>query len=124
MPANRVAPSVPVNIPTEGGDTPAEVPKASMAPDSGGPGQPTELEHSLPPPDLPPVQGSTPVPQDQGETSLVEEAQIRLDLADEAKKLIDQSNTWEGVVGRIKWLMDTLNPVAGVRVIFIFYVLD
>ena len=95
-----------------------------MAPDSGGPGQPTELEHSLPPPDLPPVQGSTPVPQDQGGTSLVEEAQNRLHLADKAEKLIDQSNTWEGVVGRIKWLMDTLNPVAGVRVIFIFYVLD
>ena len=58
------------------------------------------------------------MPRDQGETSLVEEAQIGLDLADEAEKSIDRSNTWEGVVGRIKWLMDTLSPVAGVRVIF------
>ena len=124
MAANRIAPSVPLNVPTEGGDLPAEVPETSVAPDSGGPDRPTEPEHPLPPPDLLPVQGTTPVPQDRGETSFVEEAQIGLDLADEAGKLIDRSNTWEGVVGRIKWLMDTLSPVAGVRVILILYFLD
>jgi hypothetical protein len=30
---------------------------------------------------------------------------------------IDQSNTWEKAVGRMKWVMDTLGPIAEVRVI-------
>ncbi|KAH9052646.1 hypothetical protein EDB87DRAFT_1581588 [Lactarius vividus] len=51
-------------------------------------------------------------PQDRGEMSLVERARIDLDRADEVEKSIDQSKTWEGVVGKIKWVMDTLNPVA------------
>ena len=123
MPASRIVPSVPLNIPTEGDGTPAEVPEPSMAIDFEGPDQPTEHERSVSPPDLLPVQGGTPTPQDQGEKSPVEEAQIRLDLANEAAKLMDRSNTWEGVVGRIKWLMDTLSPVAGVRLIFILYIL-
>jgi hypothetical protein len=41
-----------------------------------------------------------------------------LDRANEAMKRIvpiDQSNTWERAVGRIKWVMDTLGPIAGVR---------
>jgi hypothetical protein len=65
------------------------------------------------------VQSSSPVPQDQGETSLIEKARIGLDRADELDKSIQGSDTWEGVVGRIKWLMDTLSPLAGVRVIFV-----
>jgi hypothetical protein len=51
--------------------------------------------------------------------SLVEQAQIGHDLAEKAKKSIGPSNSWGGVVGRIKWLMDTLAPIAGVRVIFV-----
>ncbi|KAH9057287.1 hypothetical protein EDB87DRAFT_1823798, partial [Lactarius vividus] len=51
-------------------------------------------------------------PQDRGEMSLVERARIDLDRADEVDKSIDQSKTWEGVVGKIKWVMDTLSPVA------------
>jgi len=64
------------------------------------------------------------MPQDQTETSLVERARIDLDRADEVKKLIDRSDTWEGAVGKIKWVMDTLNPVAEVRVIFVLPILD
>ena len=30
---------------------------------------------------------------------------------------IDGSNTWEKAIGRIKWVMDTLGPIAEVRVI-------
>ncbi len=30
---------------------------------------------------------------------------------------IDRPNTWERAVGRIKWVMDTLSPIAEVRVI-------
>lgn len=58
------------------------------------------------------------MPQDQ--TSLIKMAQTGLDHADEVGKSIDSSTTWEGVLGRIKWVMDTLSPVAGVRVILVF----
>jgi hypothetical protein len=42
---------------------------------------------------------------------------LTLDGADKAMKPIAQSNTWEGAVGRIKWVMDTLSPFAEVRII-------
>jgi hypothetical protein len=42
-------------------------------------------------------------------------AENTLHDADEATKAIDLTNTWEGAVARIQWLMDTLSPVAGVR---------
>ncbi len=64
------------------------------------------------------------MPQDQAETSLVEKARTDLDRADEVKKLIDRSDTWEGAVGKIKWVMDTLNPVAEVRIIFVLPILN
>jgi hypothetical protein len=37
--------------------------------------------------------------------------------ADQAMKRIDRSNTWQGAVGRIKWVMGTLSPIAEVRVV-------
>ena len=114
------SPGLPPIVPTEGDDAPAgEVLEPTTAPDSKALGQSTEPEHPLLPSDQLPVEGVTPMPQDQGEMSLVDEAQTSLDLAEQAKKLIDRSNSWEGVVGRIKWVMDTLSPVAGVRVIFV-----
>jgi hypothetical protein len=120
VPANRASPSLSPNIPTEGDDTLArEVLEPTTVPDSRGLGQATESEHPLSLHDHLPVEGIIPMPQDQGEMSLVEEAQTSLDLAEQAKKSIDRSSTWEGVVGRIKWVMDTLSPVAGVRVIFV-----
>lgn len=96
----------PQEIPTEGGDTHAG------ATDS------RELNRSTEPK---PIQTwiSAHTSQNQGETSLVEEAQIGLNLAEEAKESIDLSDTWEGVVGKIKWVMDTLSPVAGVRATFV-----
>jgi len=112
--ANRPSPGIPPNIPTEGGNTPAEDVSTS-APDSMGPDQYTKSKHPLSPTDQLPVQGNTPTPQDQAEMSLVDQAQISLDLAEEAKKSIGPSNTWGGVVGRIKWLMDTLSPIAGLH---------
>ncbi|KAF8265520.1 hypothetical protein EI94DRAFT_1831160 [Lactarius quietus] len=108
--ANRTSLSAHLNILNEGDDSPAEeAPTPAVAPDSMGPDQSVEPEHPLPEPDFLPVQSRTPVSQGQGD---IEKARTGLDRADEAKKLIDLSNTWEGVVGRIKWLMDTLSPVA------------
>ena len=41
-------------------------------------------------------------------------AEDALDDAKEAMTTIDLSNTWEGALERVKWVMDTLSPVAGV----------
>ncbi|KAH9025743.1 hypothetical protein EDB85DRAFT_1893733 [Lactarius pseudohatsudake] len=114
MSTNRAPPSNsdPQTIPTEGDDTHAEeVRQPTMCTTSGGPDQSTTPEHPLPPSDHLPVQIGTPMPHDL-ETSLVEKAWIDLDHADKVEELINRSNTWEGVVGKIKWVMDKLSPVA------------
>ena len=101
-----------------------DVPTPAVTPDSRAPNQSTNLAHPLPLPDDVPIQSTTAMPWDQGGTSLTEKAQVGLDCADELEKMIDWSDTWEGVVGRIKWLMNTLSPVAGVCVIFVPLVLN
>ena len=53
--------------------------------------------------------------------SLSEMAQIGLDRAVQAEKSIEGSNTWQGVVEKIKWVMDTLSPVAGVRIMDLLF---
>jgi hypothetical protein len=113
---NSNFPSDSPQIPAQGDNSPAEeVPKPTIGSDSRGPDQSTEPPS--PPPDHPPVQSSTPVPQDQAEMSLSEKAQISLDRADEAEKSIGGSNTWQGIVEKIKFVMNTLSPVTRVRVI-------
>ena len=92
-----------------------------MAPDSEGPDQPTAPEPSSLPDHLP-IQITAPIPQVQSETSRAEKAQISLDRANEAEKSIGSSNSWQGIVEKIKWVTDTLSPVAGVRVINILFV--
>ncbi len=54
----------------------------------------------------------------QAEMSPTEKAQISLRRADEVKKPIDRKNTWKRAVSRIKWVMDTVSPIAEVRAIF------
>jgi len=58
-------------------------------------------------------------PQSREEVSPAgaEDLRLALDQADQAMKRIDRSNTWQGAVGRVKWVMDTLSPIAEVRVI-------
>ena len=52
-------------------------------------------------------------------------AESGLRSADEAAKAINLTSTWEGAVARIKWLMDALSPVAGVRhSAMFFYFMD
>jgi hypothetical protein len=46
-----------------------------------------------------------------------ENPRLALKGADQAVKQMDLSNTWKVAVGRIKWVMDTLHPIAEVRVI-------
>jgi hypothetical protein len=76
-------------------------------------------EPPLPLPHHLPVQTGTPMPQNLEEMSPTEDFLFALDRANEAKKLIapiGQSNTWERAVEKIDWVMDTLSPVAEVRV--------
>ncbi len=122
--ANGTSPRDPKKIPTEDGSPAEDVPKPTMVLDARGSDQSIALEPPLAPPDHLPFQSSTPMPRDQGESSLSGKARIDLDRADEVKKSIDRSNTWEGAVGKIKWVMDTLSPVAEVRVIFGLPILD
>ncbi|KAH9054315.1 hypothetical protein EDB87DRAFT_1825201 [Lactarius vividus] len=111
--AHGTSPSDPHIIPTERDDTAAEdLLTPTMTADFGGldrSSAPGYLTHS---PDRLPVESSTLMPQGQGETSLVEKPQIDLVRVDQVEEVIDRSNTWEGAVGRIKWVMDTLSPVA------------
>ena len=68
---------------------------------------------SSPTDDLP-IETSTPllpVPDIQ----VMSSAGNALHDADEATKTIDLTSTWESTVERIKWVIDTVNPVVGVR---------
>ena len=98
----------PPTIPTEGDDPPAEEAPIPERVQSSAP------EH-LPPLSHRPVGTGNTATQSREEMSPTS----ALQLADEAMKRIapiDESNTWEGAIERIKWVMDTLGPIAEVRV--------
>jgi hypothetical protein len=73
-------------------------------------------EHILPLSHHQPVEAANNKPQEVSTTS-AKNPRLALKGADQAVKRMDLSNTWKGAVGRIKWVMDTLRPVAEVRVI-------
>ena len=98
------------NIPTEDDDSHTE--------EATTPGriQFSTPEHHLPLSHRQPVETSSTVPQSREEVSPTS----ALHRADEAMKQIvpiDGSNAWERALERIKWVMDTLGPIAEVRVI-------
>ena len=98
-----------------------------MVPDSRGRIQSTAPEPLLPPPDHLPIDTGTPMPHGQAEMLPTEDPLVALHRADEAMRPIDRigrSNTWEVAVGRIKWVMDTLGPIAEVRVMSFLLILD
>ena len=100
----------PPNIPTEGDDPPAEEATTS------------QKRFQSPTPEHQPVETGNNMPQSQEELSPTgtKNPRLALDRADEDLKRIvpiDRSNTWEDAVRRIKWVMDTLGPLAEVRVI-------
>ena len=106
----------PPSIPTEDDNCPAE--------EGTLPGriQSHALEQPLPRSHHQPVETGNIMPQNREEMSRTsaETPHISFQPADESMKRIgpiDGSNTWEKAVGRIKWVMDTLGPVAEVRVI-------
>ncbi len=122
------SPVIPNNAPkmqTEGGDTPSEeATKNSMVPVFGAPLRSTGHGPPLPPPGYLPVKTGTLMPHGRAEVSPTENARIALRRADKAKKPIDRTNTWERAVERIKWVMDTVSPIAEVRAMPILPLLD
>ena len=98
------------SIPTEDGSSPAE--EASIP----GRIQPPSPEHPLPPSHHQPVEAGNNKPQEVSTTS-AKNPRLALKRADQAMQRMNGSNTWQGAVGRIKWVMDTLGPIAEVRVI-------
>jgi len=103
----------PPSIPTEDVDSPAE--EATIM----GPIQFPAAEPPLPLPHHLSVQTGSPMPESLEEMSLTEDFLFVLDRANEAMKVIvpiDRSTTWERAFQRINWVMDTLSPIAEVRV--------
>jgi hypothetical protein len=102
-------------IPTKGENSPAE--EATIP----GRVQFPVPEHVLPLSHHQSAETGNTMPQSREELSPTgtENPSLPLDRADEAMKRvapIDRSNTWEGAVVRIKWVMDMLGPFAEVRV--------
>ena len=100
----------PQSIPTEDYDSLAEE-ATSPAP-----------EHLLPPSHHQRIETENTAPQSRQEVSPTSTTNpcSALNSADEALNRvvpIDRSNTWERALARIKWVMDTLRPIAEVRVI-------
>jgi hypothetical protein len=97
-------------MPTEDVDVPAE--KATIP----GRTQPPSPERPVPLSHHQPVETGNNKPQEVSATS-AKNPRRALKRADQAMKRMDRSNTWQGAVGRIKWVMDALGPIAEVRVI-------
>jgi hypothetical protein len=102
------------SLPNKDDDSPAEestIPRRIQFP-AAEPLLP--LQHHLP------VQTVTPISQTLEGMSPTEDFLFALDRANEARMLIapiGPSNTWERAVEKINWVMDTLSPIAEVRVI-------
>ncbi len=90
----------------------------SIAQGSTRPTRPTVTTGSetLPPPtDHLPGEITTSMPPAADGSAGMPHAKNALRNADEAMTTISLSNTWEGALERIKWVMDTVSPVAEVR---------
>ena len=102
----------PSRIPTEVNDSPAQ---GATLP---GRIQPPAPEHLLPLSHHQPVETEITMSQSAEEASLTGNKDSRpgIHQADEAMERFERSNTCERAIRRIKWVMDTLSPVAEVRV--------
>ncbi len=124
--ASPIVSNNPPEMPTKRDDSPAEEAtnhSVVLDSDSGRPSQSTAREPFSPSSDTLPVE-TTPMPDGQVEMSPTDKAPIAVRRADEAKKPIDRVNTWKGAISRIKWVMDTIGPIAEVCAIFILPLFD
>ena len=103
----------PPSIPTADDSSPAEeTPTPARI-------QPPSPEHPSPLSDHQPVESGITMPQSRKKVSPTSTKVLRsaLHQTDKAMKQIERSDTCEIAVRRIKWVMDTLGPIAEVRVI-------
>ena len=103
----------PPSIPTADDSSPAEeTPTPARI-------QPPSPEHPSPLSDHQPVETGITMPQSRKKVSPTSTKVLRsaLHQTDKAMKQIEGSDTCEMAVRRIKWVMDTLGPIAEVRVI-------
>ena len=107
----------PPSISTEDDDSPAREATIPGNTPFSTPEDPLPLSYSQP------IETGNNMPQSREEMSPTStknrQARFALHRADKSMKRIiptDGSNTWEMAVGRIKWVMDTLGPIAEVRV--------
>jgi hypothetical protein len=105
----------PPSIPTADNGSPAEevpIPARghTQSPSPEQPSPPSHHQHGE-------VGNNEPRSREEVPHASTEDLCVALSQADQAMKRVDRSNAWQGAVGRVKWVMDTLSPVAGVRVI-------
>ncbi|KAH9039720.1 hypothetical protein EDB84DRAFT_1415611, partial [Lactarius hengduanensis] len=72
----------------------------------------TPPEPRSPPTDHVPTKTNIPIPTIPDVQVAASPAQNALHVADESTKAINLPSTWEGAIARIKWVMDTVSPVA------------
>jgi hypothetical protein len=105
----------PPSIPTVDGDSPAEeatVPERIQFP---VPEHPLSLSHYQP---VEPTGNAMPQSREDVLPIGAKDSHLALHLANVSMKRIvpiDGPNTWESAVGKVKWVMDTLSPIAEVR---------
>ena len=85
--------------------------RSTFAPDSEAPSPPTDRLAS---------ERSALTPPATDQRAGISPAGVALREANEAITTINLSKTWEGSLERIKWVMETLSPVAGVRCSVLF----
>jgi len=95
--------------------SPGEAMELSMAQDSTNTARPIVTTDSETPTDRLLSEMSTPMPPAADPWAGMSSAEKALHDANEAMPIIDLSNAWEGALERIKWVMDTVSPVAEVR---------
>ena len=104
--------NIPPSIPTANDSSPTEEALIPGRIQPSSPEHPLPLHHQL-------VEAGNNKPQSREEVQSISTKNPRsaLDQADQAMKRMDRSNTWQGAVGRIKWVMDAMSPIAEVRLI-------
>ena len=113
---NVISPTLchsPPTIPTEDGGSPAKEAPIPRPIQSPSPEHFLSLSHHRP------VEAGNNKLQcrEEAPPTSTKDLRLVLDQVNQAMERIDRSNTWQGAVGRIKWVMDTLSPIAEVRAI-------
>jgi len=96
----------------------------SMAQDSTRSTVPAGFETLSRPKDHLPGEITTPMPSAADGGAGMSLAENALRDANEAMTTINLSDAWEGALEKLKWVMDTVSPVAEVRVMSILLILD